>query len=192
MNTTYQTSTNDSFAPKSIKGRIPAILRLLVCGILFVATLIGLLPVAFNDDGLWNIFVNLLTTVGSASMISAIVWILIKSIGFVAPKAFGWANAMWRAWIPLTVFGLVLKAYLWIIILFFPISLCTGAVSSLCFAMAGLLTATGLSLVIAVLMLVIFTGLLIILVSLDLCKITGRIWKEEVRTRIPAIGEFMK
>jgi hypothetical protein len=192
MNTTYQTPANDSFAPKSTKGRIPAILRLFLCGILLVVTFIGLLPVAFNDDSLWNIFVNLLATIGSACMISAIVWIVIKSIGVVAPKAFGWANAMWRSWHALTVFGLVLKAYAWIIILFLPISVCTGAVSALCFAMAGLLTATGLNFIVALLMLVIFTGLLIVLVSLDLCKITGRNWKDEVKSRIPAIGKFMR
>lgn len=113
---------------KNIPGKKGAIARLIILGLVAVIGILagfGTLPEYVQKRGLGLAILEAFGGTGVIFLLGAFFWILIKWIGFMAPKSFGFAKRFWLTWHPLTFFGLYLKAVLWLIIAVAPCSAIT-------------------------------------------------------------------
>ena len=190
MNTTTYTASNTYTpvqsaprkAPKSkVPGRGGAIARLIVmylCVIIGFVTGFGSL---FTEEGSFGHVI--LSAIAGGNMISLLgvwIWTIMKWFGFIVPKAFGWAKAVWRAWIPLTFFGVYLKCVAFVVILMLPISAGFSSYMPL-FSLALKFAENDLT-VLPVMGLSLLSILLVAgLTLLDVCKIRGESVVETVK-----------
>ena len=113
---------------KHIPGKKGAIARLIILGLIAVIGILvgfGTLPEYVQKRGLGLAILEAFGGTGVIFLLGAFFWILIKWIGFMAPKSFRLAKRFWMTWYPLTFFGLYLKAVLWLIIAIAPCSAIT-------------------------------------------------------------------
>ena len=181
-NTYIPVQTAPRKAPKvKIPGRGGAIARLIVMFLCVIGGIVSGFISLFTDDGSFGQLI-LSAIAGSAmiSLLGAWVWGIMKWFGFIVPKAFGWAKAVWQAWIPLTFFGVYLKCVAFVVILMLPIS--AGFSSYMPLFSLALKFAENELTVLPVLGLSLLSVLMVAgLTLLDVCKIRGESVKETVK-----------
>ncbi len=173
MNTTYETA-NETVNQK-VPGRTGSIARLIVMWLFSLggfALSFFTLPEYIGKLGFARAFLDSIGGFGLLLLTAAFFWGIMKWLGFSMPRAFRAAKRFWARWIPLTVFGLVLKAYAFIFIVFLPAALGTSL-----FAPLALLSAyfakESLNLFSALLLLLAGAAIVVLFSYLDICKLRG-------------------
>lgn len=119
-NTTVNTTRTRKVA---VPGRKGAIARLIVMGLIAVIALLssfGTIGQYIPKRGFGIALLEAFGGCGVLMMLGAFFWGFMKWIAVVTPKAFRAANKFWCAWIPLTFFGVYIKAMIWVLIVGVP------------------------------------------------------------------------
>lgn len=109
--------------PGAGSGRTGAIVRLVLSAIAIVISVFGFFHSLFTIDRITfaNTLVHTFQDAGAVCMVVVVLWSTIKWCIFIAPKSRDWAGNVWERWIPLTIFGWVVKVMVVIWIFLTPI-----------------------------------------------------------------------
>ncbi len=173
-----------------IPGRKGAIARLIVLAIFALIAFLGSFGTIgefIPKQGFWNALVEAIGGCGVLLLTGAWFWGLMKWIGFIAPKSFGAAGALWNGWIPLTFLGLYIKACLWLIIAMAPIS--AYALSfSLLYKVFFNTARAGITIFSAAGYLLLGIASTALLLLVDVCKLKGLSAKAVLREKLFSKG----
>lgn len=169
----YNNTVNTHAARQKMPGRKGAVARLIMLGafaLIGILTSIGTLPQFAAKQGLWSAILEAFAGCGVIFLTGGFFWALVKWIGFIAPKSFGWARSFWYAWVPLTFLGVYLKCALWLIIAIAPCSIFTMLLSPL-FSLTLSLAKMDLNFFIAMAMFFGGSAVVLIMGFADICKL---------------------
>lgn len=187
------TASHTAFRPDAhttqkikIPGRGGAIARLIVMYLCVVIGFVTGFGSLFTEDGSFgHVILSAIAGGNMLSLLGAWLWGIIKWFGFMVPKAFGWAKAVWNAWIPLTFFGVYLKCVAFIVILMLPISAGFSSYMPL-FSLALKFAENELTLLPVMGLSLLTIAVIAVLTLLDVCKIRGASVVETVKQFISA------
>lgn len=160
-------------AKVKVPGRAGAIARLIVMFAIVALGLFSIVASIFTSNWtLGQLIVESIASIGLMLLLGAWFWGMMKWVGFIAPKSLGWAKSFWRAWSPLTFFGLYIKVMIFAVVLIAPISAgfaSNGLLVSFAFSFAenplNIFSAFGI--------LLLGVAVVAVLTFLDVCKIKG-------------------
>ncbi len=125
----YQTD-NTSASSKGAKTRIIATAIAAVLGV--ILTFCAAFGSSFSIKTLLEFPFALATMVGVLGLCT---WVFVKWFSVMGKKPIGWAAKFWRSFLPLNLFTLFIKAYLWLVIIIvsylIPTSIVGGLISAI-------------------------------------------------------------
>lgn len=163
-------------------GNKAPILRLcLVAIICIVGLVLTILALPYAKEGIDNFLTAILTGVMTTIVVAAIVWGFAKWAVFAFPKSLQIANRIWNAFIPWGLLGLLLKAMVWIWILFMPVTL-FGLLMFPLYLVVGALSLIGSEVLSALILSVLCVGSLAFMILLDVSHLQRQDWKQVLHT----------
>ena len=170
---TYCQSTIQQDTATRVPGRKGTIARLIVLGIFTVIALLSsilTLPEYISRRGFGLAILEAFGGCGILLLTGALFWGFMKWISFMGPKSLGAANRFWHAWIPLTFFGLYIKACLWLLITVVP---CTiyGLLMAPVYSITLHFTKTEIGFFAAMGLFILGVAATVIMFFVDICKL---------------------
>lgn len=162
-------------APKTkvkVPGRAGAIARLIVMALMILLGMCVVIGSAFsNEMSFGELITGVTWGTGTMLLLGAWIWIVMKWIGYIAPKSLQWAKSFWCAWHPLTFFGLYIKAMIFLVILIAPSSASMVTYSPL--LMFAFKSVENMNFLVAFATFMLGMAIVSVLISLDVCKLKG-------------------
>ncbi len=160
---------------QKVPGHSGAIARLAVLTVMIlisVVACVGTLPKYIQTRGFGQALLDALCSMGTLLLTGAFIWAVMKWIAYAMPKAYRLAIRFWNGWIPLTFFGVYLKACAFCVILCWPACI-PGVLFAPIMKLGMGIATSGITVFNALGMLLLGGGSAAVLAFWDICKLQG-------------------